>query len=363
MSEKNAGALRHDHDLGFLLRYENVAWFEEGLVRILDRRVYPTEIRFVECRTPGQVADAITAMVTQSAGPYTAAGMGMALAAWLVRGQGREKQLQSLEQAVEQLSSARPTTEPRMRRVTSAALVAAEKALAQGQSDVSQTLFKLAFDSLERRYQRMSRTGSHLVSLLPSRAAVMTNCFGETIVGTMIRAAQEKGIELKLFTPETRPYFQGARLTASVAAEMGADVTVITDNMPAEVFSRHPIDLYTTAADAITTDGYVVNKIGTLQIAIVAKYYGVPYFVTGIPDRIALHEVKMEQRDPELVLEARGVRNTRPQVKGYYPAFDITPPHLVSGVVTDRGILTPYTLDRYQPAGGQADDYYGGFIV
>ncbi len=302
-------------------------------------------------------------MVTQSAGPYTAAGMGMALAAWLVRGQNKETQLRALREAAGRLSTARPTTESRLRQVTAGALAVAEKALEGGESDLSQTLFKLTFDSLERRYERMSRAGSLLVSLLPDRATVMTNCFGETIVGTMIRAAQEKGLELKLVVPETRPYFQGSRLTASVAAEMGADVTVITDNMPAEVLSHGQVDLFTTAADAITMDGYVVNKIGTLQIAIVAKHYGVPYFVTGIPDNISIRDVTIEQRDPQLVLEVCGQRKARPEVKGYYPSFDITPPHLVSGVVTDTGILTPYTLDRYHPPGGQAGDYYSGLIV
>jgi methylthioribose-1-phosphate isomerase len=354
---------RHDYDLGFLLSYENIAWYEDGVVRILDRRIYPTQVQFVECRTPEEVADAIAAMVTQSAGPYTAAGMGMALAAYHVRGQSDARQLQALEEAAERLSTARPTTESRMRRVTGGALIAAKAAFDRGESDVSQTLFEVAFDSLERRYERMSRVGENLISLLPDRATIMTNCFGETIVGTMIRAAQEKGIDLKLYCPETRPYFQGARLTASVAAEMGADVTVITDNMPAEVMSRHHIDLFTTAADAITIDGYVVNKIGTLQIAIVAKYYGIPYFVTGIPDTVSIQDISIEQRDPDFVLEARGVRNTKPEVKGYYPSFDITPPHLVSGVVTDRGILTPYTLSDYIHSDEGEDDYYGGLII
>ena len=350
---------RHDHDLGFLLRYENIAWYEDGLVRILDRRVYPAEIIFQECRTVEQVADAITRMVTQSAGPYTAAGMGMALAAYQVRGRSKEKQLAALEEAAGLLSTARPTTEPRMRQVTAGALTAALRALEQGEKDLTQTLFQAAYNSLERRYERMSRVGRNLISLLPQEATVMTHCFGETVVGTMIRAAQEKGLTLKLFCPETRPYFQGARLTASVAAEMGTDVTVITDNMPAEVFSRHQVDLFTTAADAITLDGYVVNKIGTLQIAMVAKYFGVPYFVTGIPDQVRISQVPIEARDPNQVLEAGGVRNTRPGVKGYYPAFDITPPHLISGVVTDTGILTPYTLDHYRPPGGREGDYYG----
>ncbi|HZK28717.1 MAG TPA: S-methyl-5-thioribose-1-phosphate isomerase [Clostridia bacterium] len=354
---------RHDHDLGFLLRYENIAWYEDGMVRILDRRIYPTQVKYVECLTVGEVADAITAMVTQSAGPYTAASMGMALAAYHVRGQSKSQQMLALEQAAQQLSTARPTTESRMRRVTGGALIAAKAALDKDEHDLSQTLFEVAFDSLERRYERMSRVGEHLISLLANQATIMTNCFGETIVGTAIRAAQEKGITLKLFCPETRPYFQGARLTSSVAIDMGVDVTVITDNMPAEVLSSHHIDLFTTAADAITMDGYVVNKIGTLQIAIAAKYYGVPYFVTGIPDTLSIGEITIEQRNPEFVLEARGVRNTKPGVKGYYPAFDITPPHLVSGVVTDKGILTPYTLSDYSHSDHGEDEYYGGLII
>jgi len=96
--------------------------------------------------------------------------------------------------------------------------------------------------------------------------------------------------------------------------------------MPAEVMANRHIDVFTSAADAITMDGYVVNKVGTLQIAILANYFDIPYFVTGIPDTVYSWEVTIEQRDPELVLEARGIRNTKETVKGYYPSFDITPP-------------------------------------
>ncbi|NLC25890.1 MAG: S-methyl-5-thioribose-1-phosphate isomerase, partial [Fastidiosipila sp.] len=85
------------------------------------------------------------------------------------------------------------------------------------------------------------------------------------------------------------------------------------------------------------------------QIAIAAKYHGIPYFVTGLPDAAhpGIDTVKIEERDSKLVLEARGVKNTLDGVKGYYPSFDITPPHLVSGVVTDKGIYSPYDLHRY----------------
>ena len=105
---------RADAGLAFLLQYENVAWYEAGAVRILDRRVYPTKIEFVTCRDHVAVMQAIRDMVTQSAGPYTAAGMGMALAAWECRGRTREAQLAYLRGAAEGIADARPTTRSRM---------------------------------------------------------------------------------------------------------------------------------------------------------------------------------------------------------------------------------------------------------
>ena len=102
---------RQDEDLGFLIKYENVAWFESGVVRILDRRVYPTEISYVTCHDVREVAQAIADMVTQSAGPYTAAGMGMALAASQCALQPEALQISCLERAADMLSTARPTTE------------------------------------------------------------------------------------------------------------------------------------------------------------------------------------------------------------------------------------------------------------
>lgn len=354
---------RADHDLGHLLRYENVAWYDGDVVKITDRRVYPYEIRQVVCETVDDVAQAIADMVTQSAGPYTAAGMGMALAAKGLTGSDDAK-MAKLRDAADRLSTARPTTESRMRRVTGGALRAAEQALAEGRDDLDRVLFDVAFNALERRYGRMAVVASHLVDLFPPKhATILTQCFAETIVGTALREAKDRGIDVKLYCPETRPYFQGARLTASVAADMGVDVTVITDNMPAELLSHGEIDLFTTAADAITTDGYVVNKVGTLQIAIAAHHFGVPYFVTGIPDTVAVADIEIEQRDARQVLETFGRRHTADGVKGYYPAFDITPPHFVAGVVTDQGILTPYALDQYDAGDPETDDFYGGLII
>ena len=120
--------------------------------------------------------------------------------------------------------------------------------------------------------------------------------------------------------------------------------------MPAFVMEREGVDVFTTAADTICFDGHVINKVGTYQLAIVAKYMKIPYFVTGAPDagHPTVDTVHIEMRDPEFTLQAMGVRTAAEGVKGYYPAFDVTPPHLVSGVVTDQGIFSPYDLARYR---------------
>ena len=96
-------------------------------------------------------------------------------------------------------------------------------------------------------------------------------------------------------------------------------------------------------------DGHIANKTGTFQIAILAKYFGVPYYVTGIPDedKRSTADIVIEQRDPKPVLSSWDIPNTVPEVRGIYPSFDVVPPHLISGVVTDKGVYVPYLLDRY----------------
>ncbi|WP_422485987.1 S-methyl-5-thioribose-1-phosphate isomerase [Gudongella sp. DL1XJH-153] len=347
---------RQDRDLAFMLQYENVAWYEDGKVRILDRRVYPTTVKYEVCKNHQEVAKAIADMVTQSAGPYTAAGMGMALAAFEARDLKEESQLEYLRKAADTLSTARPTTTKRMRIIVDGCLEVAERALKEG-SKADQAIFFHTVDHTDNRYRRIGKVAVNLVDLFPDKGTIMTQCFGETIVGLMLREAKERNKEIKVICPETRPYFQGARLTASVAQDQGFDTTVITDNMAAYVMEKKKVDIFTSAADAICLDGHVVNKIGTYQIAIVAKYLGIPYFVTGIPDKghETIDTVTIEERDPDFVLQAMGVRTAMEGVKGYYPSFDATPPHLVSGVVTDRGIFSAYDLHRYFKDGEKAE--------
>ena len=342
---------RADEGVGFLLRYENVAWYEDGAVRILDRRIYPVRTEYVICRRHEEVAQAIADMVTQSGGPFLAAAMGMALAAWEVRDSREAEILEHLTRAAYTLSHARPTTAAKMMRVTERGLKVAQTELAAGHAGAAlvEALRMNAVNQINENYIRYTTIGRYLADKIPHNGTIMTQCFAETVIGTMLRECRARGNEIKVICPETRPYFQGARLTASVACDMGFDVTVISDNMPAYTMKEKQVDLFTSAADVITMDGHVVNKVGTFQIALAASYWGIPYYTTGSPNpsHPDMSSVVIEERDPLLVMDAMGTRTTREGVKGYYPAFDVTPPKLVDGVITEKGIYSPWDLKRY----------------
>lgn len=337
--------MRFDHDLAFMLRYENIAWYDEekALVRILDRRIYPIRTEFVNCHSHGEVAEAIAKMVTQSYGPYTAAAMGMALAARECAGQSRDRQMAHLQAAASCLASARPTTARQMQRITQRALEAASHALDAGEGHLDRRLFELAVEALEEKYRSIERQGKELVSFFPARGRVMTQCFADTVIGMMLRACRAEGKEIEFFCPETRPFYQGSRLTASVICDMGFPVTVICDNMPAFTLEHKGIDLFTSASDVITLDGHIINKVGTFQIALAASHFGIPYYCTGNPDRDHpdLSTIVIEERKPEEVLESMGQRLVMDGVQAYYPAFDITPPELCRAIVTTRGSFAP----------------------
>ena len=339
--------VRMDENMPFLLQYENVAWYENGKVRILDRRIFP-EVRFVECTDYHEVAQAITDMVTQSAGPYTAVGMGMALAAWQVKDKAEAEQIAFLKQASYDLAHSRPTTANRYGQITNRCVEVAQQALAEGKDPI-QAIVENTVESMNRRYSTMQIVGDNLAALIPNNGTLLTQCYGETIIGTVIRAARKQNKDFKVFCAETRPYLQGARLTSSCFAQMGFDTTVITDNMVAYSMERGLIDVFSSAADTIARSGHIANKIGTFQIAILAKHFGVPYYVTGIPDqdKMGRDDIVIEMRDPSQVLRYRDIPNTLPEVKAIYPSFDVVPPHLISGVVTDKGVYVPHMLNTY----------------
>lgn len=341
---------RQDENLAFILRYENVAWYEDGKVRILDRRIYPIRTEFVVCETYPEVATAIADMVTQSGGPYVAAAMGMVLAAYQAEALPQNAYVAFMSEAAYALSHARPTTSAKMVRITSGSLDVILKAKEAGLSAVDAAK-QYALDYLNRQYASYETVGQLLADRIPSHGGVMTMCWAETVIGTLLRKLHEQGKDdVRFFCPETRPYFQGARLTASCICDMGFDVTVITDNMPGYVLQKEKVDMFTSAADVICMDGTIVNKVGTFQIALCASTVGVPYYVTGSPNSAHpdINSVHIEYRDPNLVLHAMDQKVTMPGVKGYYPAFDITPASLCRGYATPKGMLQASELLDYE---------------
>lgn len=339
---------RYDKNMPFLLKYENVAWYEDGRVRILDRRIYPREIKFVTCLSYTDVVKAIKDMVTQSAGPYTALGMGMALAAYQSKNLSKKERINFLKKAHIDLKNSRPTTKNRYEKITKRAYQLGKKAIEENLDPV-EVIMDDNIKSLNRRYKTMRRVGENLIDLIGENQAILTQCYGETIIGALIALAKEKNKNFRVYCAETRPFLQGARLTATCFAESGFDTTILSDNMIAYAFSEKLIDIFTSAADVITEDGSLVNKIGTLQIANLCKIYGIDYYVTGIPDlgKKTLQDVEIEMKDPKEVLMANGIVHAHNKAKAIYPSFDKTPAKLVTKIITDLGAFRPEELADY----------------
>jgi len=331
-----------------MLKYENVAWYQDGVVRILDRRMYPQAVEFVVCRDYKEVAQAIADMVTQSGGPWLAAQQALVMTAYQVQDRPIEQAKTTLREAAYAVTHARPTTSERMAAVVQKVLDHAEAALDRSEA-VGPSTEEFVHLRVDATYERARTIAENVVDLLPEKVTILTQCFAEWLIGFTLLVCQERGKDVSLICPETRPYLQGARLTASVAHDMGVPVTVVTDNMPGYLLSRRIPDVFICAADVITLDGHVVNKIGTYQIALAAHANSIPFYVLGTPsaENPSSDSVAIEERNPEEVLHAMGVRTAMEGVKGYYPAFDITPPELVGAVVTERGVFSPYALKSY----------------
>jgi methylthioribose-1-phosphate isomerase len=336
---------RYDGGLAFILQYENVAWFMNDHVQILDRRIYPIKIEYVNCYRYQEVVQAIKDMVTQSGGPFMAASMGMVLAVYQYRDLPDEELLEVLITAATALGNARPTTASKMNEYTQSCLVAAQKAMA-AHLNVLEAVWQQALHDHNQRYQTYQKVGKYLAEVTPNHSGVLTQCWGETVVGMYLLALKQQNKDIKLYCPETRPYLQGARLTASCAYDMGFDVTVITDNMVAALMADRKIDLFFSATDVITQNGYVINKVGTLQYAISANYYKIPYFACGVFSQQHKTQtgIQIEYRNSEDVLHINHLRSVLAGVKGLYPAFDITPPQLVYAYLTPNGPIFPYEL-------------------
>jgi methylthioribose-1-phosphate isomerase len=330
------------------MKRNNVARYEDGVVYIGDRRKYPFKKVFLRCDDVEDVARAIEDMITQGGGPWVAAVFAMAMAAKKVDGKPLEEMLAYLLKAKTRLTLTRPTNTALARRLDEA-LIIAEKAARAGLCTEQALLAWIGEtrDKVYKNYEYRARLGA---SLVDDGDGILTMCFAETAFILAMVFAKQDGKKNQVFTPETRPYLQGARLTAPSLHELEIPVQIITDNMPAHIMSEGKIQKYFTAADLITLDGHVCNKIGTFQNAIAAHHHSIPYFVFmwGVdyksPDRAS---IDIENRDPAEIKACRGNPTTIDEIHAYYPAFDITPPNMVSGVITMHGILSPYDLKRH----------------
>ncbi len=334
--------------LPFLLRRENVARYEDGAVVMCDRRKYPFEKAFHRCHDVEGAARAIEDMVTQGGGPQYVGLYAMAMLAGQVADQDPIKQREAFQTARQRLVRTRPTNTG-LARLLESAIGIIYDALDEGQS-VETALLEWIEHIRDLSYDKHLKCGQFGASLIDDGDGILTMCFAETSLLMTLAIAKQQGKSMQVFTPETRPYLQGARLTAPSIHEIGVPVKIITDNMPAHVISEGKIKKYFTAADLVTLDGHVVNKIGTFQNALAAHYYGVPYFVfTQAADKQKPNRasIEIEARDSEEIKTCRGVATTLPEIDAYYPAFDITPPEYVAGVITQHGILSPYDLARY----------------
>ena len=338
---------REDWGMGYLLQYENVAYFYEDreCVEILDRRVYPEKKEKIICKDYLDVANAIKNMATQSGGQFMAAAMGMALASLQFKNMDKDAYILKMKEACEDIKNARPTTKEELTNIANSQFNLFKELIEKGAGtkDIIISLKNNAIDLTNTRYRLNAKAGEHFAKIVKDGDAILTHCFGETCFGGFLRSFNEDKKKVHIYCQETRPFLQGARLTASLAFDMGFHTSLVTDAMAAHLMSKKKINYFVSAADVITKDGHVVNKIGTFNTAIIASYFSLPYYAIGIISKkhSSIENIKIEMRDASDVLKFNGAKITSDGVEGLYPAFDITPPSLVSGIATENGIISP----------------------
>lgn len=342
---------------------ESSVRLERDAVLILDRRVFPHRVEWVTARSGAEVAAAMRQMVTQSTGPIFAALAAMTLTARQLESAGLAPRdaVAALRETGALLIAARPTNNSvgdAVRGVLDALDGVADGADSPGVAGTGEIAALVEREAAEQERwfrERCTRLARHAAGLLPDGAQLLTHCWMDTYLIEFVRAAAREGKRFRYVATETRPYLQGARLTAHTLAEMGQDVTLITDGMAAAVLSPQSalghVDALVTAADRVSMDGHVFNKVGTLGAAVAAHAFGVPFYVliqAPDPNSPTAADVVVEQRDGAEVLAVQGSRTASPLVaRGYYPAFDVTPPRFVTRIVTDRGAFEAGGVSAY----------------
>ncbi|MBI4504227.1 MAG: S-methyl-5-thioribose-1-phosphate isomerase [Chloroflexi bacterium] len=329
-------------------------WWDAGRVRLIDQTRLPHELAIVVCETVDELASAIRGMRVRGAPALgVAAAFGIALAA--VRSEARDggALLADLAGAGRVLRATRPTAVnlswgveqmlSRARQLAGADVPTIRQAVVNG---------ALALAEADERACRA--LGRHGADLVPDGGTVLTHCNAGALAavayGTalgVLRAAWEQGKRFHVLVDETRPFLQGARLTAWELVQEGIPATLITDGMAAH-FLKAQVQAVVVGADRIAANGDVANKIGTYGVAVVAKENGVPFYVAAPTSTVDLsvptgEHIPIEERSPDEVVHVAGVRIAPAGVAAAHPAFDVTPARYVTAIITERGIArAPY---------------------
>ena len=335
-----------------------IAWVGDsgGFVRLIDQTQLPTRVEYRDCRTVEEIWEAIRMLRVRGAPAIgVAAAMGVVLGMQPFNDRRRGAYAQCLRAVTAYLRTSRPTAVNLFW-----ALERMEKKVQPfteewGPGRLNQALLEEAL-AIEEEDRRMCRAiGEVGAVLVHDGQGVLTHCnagglatadYG-TALAVLFRAA-EQGRQFHVYVDETRPLLQGARLTAWELQQRGIDVTLICDNMAAQVMKEGRVQVVIVGADRIAANGDTANKIGTYGVALLAEAHQIPFYVAAPSSTFDLKlpagdAIPIEQRDPREVTHGFG-RQTAPEgVKVYNPAFDVTPAHLIAGIVTEKGLIRPVT--------------------
>jgi methylthioribose-1-phosphate isomerase len=325
--------------------------FENGILKMIDQRLLPTEELWLEYTEYRGVAEAIRSMVVRGAPAIgVAAAFGAAFGARDVAADDFETFWPTFEAVCAHLAATRPTA------VNLFWALDRMKAYARANRNLPLDELKLRLldeaAAIAQEDDRINRTmGRFGEPLIPQEARVLTHCNAGALAtggyGTalgVIRAAVEAGKKVAVLADETRPFLQGSRLTAWELARDNIPVTLICDNMAGYLMSKGEIDCVIVGADRIAANGDVANKIGTYTVAVLAKEHGLPFYVAApistidfsIPDG---SHIPIEERDPREVTHSGDRRMAPEGIAVRNPAFDVTPARLVSAIITERGVV------------------------
>ena len=334
----------------------------DGVLCLINQTLLPLELRIVECSSPKMVWEAIRILQVRGAPAIgCAAAYGICIGIQSLSQSALHQEITTrIDETAAYLASSRPTAVnlfTQLDRMVTAYRTYVETERAAGipvtLAGVQERLLQEANAIFEEDRQMCRAIGRHGAELLRDGMGVLTHCNAGALAtsdyGTALAvfySATESGKRLHVFADETRPLLQGARLTAWELQRHGVPVTLICDNMAAQVMREGRVQAVVVGADRIATNGDAANKIGTYGVAVLAKYHRIPFYVAAPSSTFDLSiasgaDIPIEQRSPREVTHGFGRQTAPDHLDVYNPAFDVTPAELITGIITERGVAAP----------------------